>query len=125
MTRPSIYYRIKSKQGQVLYMLIVSDTFGNDTYDVHIKGVLTTFRFKLNNHRNRMKVSDAVKLCLNKLDSESFKTNNCNGPDNDDCQNMCNFIPRTYGNKIKCMQNIMNLYLYNLYQYNLKVMIMK
>lgn len=111
MKRPSIYYRIKSKQGQVLYLLIVSETFGNDTYNVYLNGVITSFRFNLDNFKNRMKVSDAVKFCSNKLDSEVFKTNNCNGPDNDDCQNMCNFIPRTYGNKTKFTQNIMNLFI--------------
>lgn len=101
MKTPSIYYRIKSKQGEMLYMLVVAETFGDDTFDVLISGVLSNFHFNLDDFRKRMKVSDAVEVCSNKMNSEMFKINNCNGPDTDNCQNMCNFIPKIYGNKIK------------------------
>lgn len=101
MKRLSIYYRLKSRLGQQLFLLAVSETFGNDTYDVFIKGVLTTFRFELETLRKRMKVSDVIKLCSKKLNSLEFHVNNCNGPDTDECQNMCNFIQKIYGYKIK------------------------
>lgn len=48
-----------------------------------------------------MSVSDAVKLCLKKLNSEDFTVNRCYGPDDNDCQNMCDFILKLYGNTNK------------------------
>jgi len=81
--------------------LLVSDNFGDDNYNVIIKGVLNSFRYKLKDFKQKMKISDAIQLCSKNLDSEEFKVTNCNGPDNNDCQNMCNFIPKLYGNEKK------------------------
>lgn len=98
MKRPSIFYRIKSKQGEELYLLIVTETFGEDDYNVIINGALQLFRFNLKSFKKKMQVSHAVKLCSKKLSSEDFIVNKCNGPDNKDCQNMCDFILKLYGN---------------------------
>lgn len=92
MKRPSLFYRIKSIQGEELNILLVADTFGNKNYDLVVKGVIQDFRYDLSNLRQKMKVSNLLTFC-----SEKFKVNGCNGPDNEDCQNMCNFIPKLYG----------------------------
>lgn len=95
--RLSIYYRIKTKEKDELRVLLVSDSFGNKNYSVIIKGVMQDFRFELNDFKKKIQVADVITLCSNELNSEEFKVNDCKGPDNDDCQNMCNFIPKLYG----------------------------
>lgn len=78
--------------------MLIANTFGNVNYNITIKGTLSNFRYKLNDYKKKMKISDAINLCSTKLDSEEFKVTNCNGSDNYYCQNMCNFIPKLYGN---------------------------
>lgn len=87
--------------------MLVSDNFGTDNYNIIIKGVLNSFRFKLEDFKKKMKISDAIQLCSEKLNSEEFKVTNCYGPDNNDCQNMCNFIPKLYGNEKKIRKEIL------------------
>jgi len=99
LRRPSLFYRIKSKHGEELHLLLVSNTFGDDNYNVIIKGTLNNFRYKLNDFKKKISISDAIKLCSTKLDSEEFKVTSCYGPDNNDCQNMCDFISKLYGNE--------------------------
>jgi len=79
--------------------LLISNNFGDDNYNIIIKGVLNSFRFKLKDFKKKMKISDAIQLCSEKLNSQEFVVSNCYGPDNNDCQNMCNFIPKLYGNE--------------------------
>ncbi|KAE9537343.1 hypothetical protein AGLY_006366, partial [Aphis glycines] len=93
----SLFYRIKSKHGEELHILLIANTFGNVNYNITIKGTLSNFRYKLNDYKKKIKISDAINLCSTKLNSEEFKVTNCNGPDNYYCQNMCNFIPKLYG----------------------------
>lgn len=97
--RPSIFYRIKSKQGQYLSLLLISNTFGNNNYNIIIKGAFQEFRYKLDDFKQRVQVSALSTLCLNILNTQEFNINNCNGSDNDDCQNMCDLIPKLYGNE--------------------------
>lgn len=78
--------------------MLIANTFGNVNYNITIKGTLNNFHYKLNDYKKKMKISDAINLCSTKLDSEEFKVTNCYGPDNYYCQNMCNFIPKLYGN---------------------------
>jgi len=81
--------------------LLVSENFGDENYNVIIKGVLSSFRYKLSDFKKKMKISDAIQLCSKQLNSGEFKVTSCNGPDNYYCQNMCNFIPKLYGNQSK------------------------
>jgi len=102
MKRPSIFYRIKTIHGEELRLLIVSDTFGDSSYTVIVKGTIQNFRFKLNNFKKRIKLSDSIKFCSKELNSELLKVNSCHGPDNDNCQNMCDLLPKLYGDRKKC-----------------------
>lgn len=80
--------------------MLVSETFGDNDYDVIIKSVFD-FRFKLIDFKKQMEVSKLKEeVCLKKLDSNLYKTNNCNGTDSEDCQNMCDFISKIYGKQI-------------------------
>lgn len=97
---------MKSKQGEYLSLLLVSETFGNNDYIINIKGTLQEFRYKLNDILQKTKISDLANLCLITLNSEAFKVNNCNGDDNDDCQNMCDILPNIYGNENKYTSNL-------------------
>lgn len=97
--RPSIYYRIKTTQGEELHLLLVSDTFGDKKYEVIVEAVVQQFHYRLDDLKKKIKVPDLVKLCSEKLSSKEFTVNKCNGPDNDECQDMCNFIPKIYGNE--------------------------
>lgn len=106
MKRPSLFYRIKTIHGEELRLLIVSDTFGDNSYTVIIRGTIQNFRFKLNNFKKRIKMLDLIEFCSKELDSEQFKVNSCHEPDNDNCQNMCGLIPKLYGNRKQCPPGI-------------------
>lgn len=94
-----MFYRIKSKQNELLHLLFVSNTFGNTDYFVLVNIGLQQLRYKLNELRRIMKVSELNSLCL-KLNSEVFKVNSCNeGSDDDECQSLCDLPPKLYGNK--------------------------
>lgn len=82
-----------------MYILLVSDTFGDKKYYVTIEYIVQQFNFRLDDLKKKINVPDLVKLCSEKLSSKDFTVNKCNGPDNDDCQDMCNFIPKIYGNE--------------------------
>lgn len=103
MRRPSIFYRIKSKQGEFLHLLLIAESFGEKNYYITIKGSLPEFNFMINDLKQRISVSSLSKLCVKELNSEEFKVNNCDGPDNENCQNMCDLIPKLYGNETKTL----------------------
>lgn len=92
-----MFYRIKCSLGENLFLLLVSETFGNIDYDIIIKSVFD-FRFKLNDYKKKIEVSELINdVCLKKMDSNLFKINKCNGDDNENCQNMCDSISKIYG----------------------------
>ncbi|VVC44103.1 PKD/REJ-like domain,EGF-like, conserved site,EGF-like domain,PLAT/LH2 domain [Cinara cedri] len=93
---PSIYYRIKSTIGEELYLLLVSESFGDKKYDVIIKGAVQHFHYPLDEFKQKHKKPDVIKLCSEKLNSKEFIVNKCIDPDNDNCQDMCNFIRNIY-----------------------------
>lgn len=95
-----MFYRIKCSLGENLFILLVSETFGNIDYDITIKSAFN-FRFKLSDFKKKIEVSELIKdVCLKKMDSKLFKINNCDGDDSEDCHNMCNFISKIYGKHI-------------------------
>lgn len=97
--RPSIFYRIKTDVGEELKIMLVSETFGNNNYDVIINGVFD-FRFtQLKEFVNKARVPELIQQCNAKMDSKYFKVNTCGGADNADCQNMCNYIDKLYGKR--------------------------
>lgn len=82
-------------------MLLVAETFGKKNYDVTVKGPLQEFHFMINDLKQRISLSSLSILCLKTLNSKEYKVNNCDGPDNENCQNTCDLIPKLYGNEIK------------------------
>lgn len=95
-----MFYRIKCSLGENLFLLLVSETFGNIDYDIIIKSVFD-FRFKLNDFKKKIEVSEIIKdICSKEMDSKLFKINKCNGDDSADCQNMCGYISKIYGKQI-------------------------
>lgn len=81
-------------------MLLISHTFGNNNYDITIKGAFQEFHYKINDYKQTISVSDLNTLCVNTLNTPEFNVN-CYGSDNDDCQNMCHRILELYGNEKK------------------------
>lgn len=110
--RPSIFYRIKSKQGEYLSLLLISDTFGDNSYNIIIKGAFQEFRYILDDYRQKINVSDLSTLCLDTLDTQEFNINKCNSSRNDDCQNMCYLIPKLYGNEVKNICTYIEIVIY-------------
>lgn len=100
MRKPSIFYRIKSKQGEYLSLFLISHTFGKNNYDITIKGAFQEFHYRLNDYKQKISLSDLSTLCVDTLNSPEFNVN-CFGTDNADCQNMCHRILELYGNEIK------------------------
>lgn len=68
---------------------------------MNVKTKSQDFRYELNDLIKSKQVSDLIKLCETTLSSEIFKVNSCErGSNKHECTNMCDILPKMYGNEL-------------------------